>query len=152
MLKYQQGLDNEGPEDRDERPFKEYSKPTIEKIGTRYYLIASEVYDLTRWGHKLDEQEMTDLPIRHCYIGKEVYFKSNKKEAFTILMRIISNGNKLQDPEFYSFLLGMLYHIPRSVGRWWGGISCPKSFSFFLTFNPMQNPTISNRESEKKCR
>ena len=66
------------------------------------------MYDLSRWGHKLDDQEMKDLPIRHCYIGKEVYFKDDKREAFAILMRIISNGNKLQDPEFWSFVLGML--------------------------------------------
>ena len=75
MLRYQQACDNEGPEDRDERPYKEYTKPTIEKLGTRYYLIASEVYDLTRWGQKLDDQELKDLPIRHSYIGKEVYYK-----------------------------------------------------------------------------
>ena len=113
MLRYQQACDNEGPEDRDERPYKEYAKPTIEKLGTRYYLIASEVYDLTRWGQKLDDQELKDLPIRHSYIGKEVYYKYEKKEAFAILMRIISNANKLQDPEYLSFILGLLTLVLR---------------------------------------
>ena len=110
MLKYQKSLDDVDPAERDVRPFKEYSKPTIEKIGTRYYFIATDVYDLTRWGHKLDEQELTELPIRHCYNGKEVAYKTDKKEAFTILMRIVKNGNKMQDPNFYSFVLGMLYN------------------------------------------
>ena len=107
MLKYQASLDNEDPADRDDRPLKEYTKPTIEKIGTRHYFVATDIYDLTRWGHKLDEQELAELPIRHCYNGKEVAYQNDRREAFTILMRIVNNANKMQDPEFYSFILGM---------------------------------------------
>ena len=70
--------------------------------------MAMDVYDLTRWGQKLDEEELAELPFKHCYNGKEVLYRTERREAFELLMRIVKNANKMQDPEFYSFILGML--------------------------------------------
>ena len=98
-----------GPGGRDARPYREYSRPTIEKIGDRHFLFATDVFDLSKGGKKLTEEDLKEIPIRPSYNGEEFHYKSNEKEAFEILMRIISNGNKMQDEEFYSFPLGTFY-------------------------------------------
>ena len=67
-MKYQQRLNAEDPEDRDERPKREYSKITIEKLDGKYYMIGTEVYNLTD-GTCLTKEEMRDLPVQVKYTG-----------------------------------------------------------------------------------
>ena len=105
MIQYQENLDEE-PGGRDTRPIREYSSPTIEKIDGRHFLFASDVFDLSRGGKKLSEEELINIPVRALYNGPEIEYKTDEKEAFEILLKILSNGNKMQDPEFYSFALG----------------------------------------------
>ena len=105
VQRYQRAKDELGPDVRDDRPHRQYGKPTVEKINGRQYFIATDVFDLSAGGRKLDEQELRGLPFNPCYNGK-VHFKSDRREAFELLMRLFGNGNLLMDSEFYSFMLG----------------------------------------------
>ena len=91
---------------RDKRPFRDYNRPTAEKFNGSYYFFASDVFDLSSGGKKLSKEEVDNLPVRINYSGEEVEFDDDEKEAFTILMRIISNGNKMQYRRYVSFPLG----------------------------------------------
>ena len=91
---------------RDKRPFRDYSKPTVEKFNGSYYFFASDVFDLSRGGQKLSQDEVDNLPVRVNYSGAVFEFDDDEKEAFTILMRIICNGNKMQYRRYVSFPLG----------------------------------------------
>ena len=104
-----------GPAGRDNRPYREYSRPTIEKMGDRHYLFASDVFDLTGGGKKLTEDELKEIPIRPTYTGEEFEYKTEEKEAFELLLGIISNGNKMQNEEFFSYPLGMLKILYRRI-------------------------------------
>ena len=105
-MSYQDRLYEEGPENRDNRPRREYSRVTIEKFEGKHYLIASNVFDLSEGGRCLTEDEIQKLPVNPCYTGPELTYKTNEKEAFAILMKILANANRMQDPDFYSFSLG----------------------------------------------
>ena len=106
--KYQRDLDEKGPGNRDNRPRREYREPTIDKIGQKWYFVANDVFDLAEGGHKLDDDELKALPIRLCYFGENIQFKTDRKEAFWILMKLFTNANRLQpDAEFNSFPVGM---------------------------------------------
>ena len=106
VSKYQE-LKNVDPVDIDDRPRREYSKVTIERleVGGKWYMFGTEVFDLTT-GTALTEEDLKNLPFQISYIGPEFHYKTDEKEAFSILLHIISNANKLQDDEFYSFPLG----------------------------------------------
>ena len=104
---YQERLDALGSGGKDTRPYREYSQPTVEKFQDRYYLFTPDVFDLSDGGKKLSPSEVDKLPVRVTYTGEEFEYRADTKEAFEILMRIISNGNKMQDRESYSVMLGM---------------------------------------------
>ena len=106
MLKYQDRQDALGGAVRDTRPYREFSKPTVEKIGKKYYFFAKDIFDLSEGGRKLDEKEEAELPIRAIFTGEDFEFKTDRVEAFKLLMRILHHGNKMQDREFYSLPLG----------------------------------------------
>ena len=110
VQKYQRTRDELGPDIRDDRPHRQYPKPTVEKISGRHLLVATDVFDLTAGGHKLDAAELKELPFKTCYTGKEIHFKSDRREAFELLMSLFTKGNKLQpDSEFWSLFLGVFY-------------------------------------------
>ena len=106
VLKYQERQDALGGAGRDTRPYREYSKPTVEKIGRKFYFFATDVFDLSEGGKKMNEEELAELPIRATFTGEEFEFKTDRVEAFKLLMRILHHGNQMQDREFYSFPLG----------------------------------------------
>ena len=103
---YQERLDALGTDSTDSRPYREYSQPTVEKFEGRYFLFASDVFDLSNGGKKLSSHDAENIPVRFSYTGKEFEFKTDTREAFEILMRIINNGNQMQERESYSFILG----------------------------------------------
>ena len=104
VSKYQELKDSEQA-DIDDRPRKYYSKVTIEKVDSTYYMIASEVFDLSE-GRVLSNDDLKLLPFHITYRGPEVQYRANQEEAFTLLMRIFINANKMQNPEFVSFPVG----------------------------------------------
>ena len=104
-MRYQDQLD-ENPDAKDDRPRREFNKVTVQKLNGKRYLFAGDVFDLSRGGERLTEEEVSQLPIKAYYIGPDVDYKTDEKAAFEILSRILSNGNKMQDKEFYSFALG----------------------------------------------
>ena len=108
MARYQDRKDAEDVNERDSTIQKDYTKLTVEKFDGRYYLIASEIYDLSGGGKCLSDGEKKSLPFNLTYSGPEVKFKTDEKTAYEILLRIISNANKLQDAQYYSFILGSL--------------------------------------------
>ena len=103
---YQERLDALGATSQDTRPYREYSQPTVEKFQDRYYFFASEVFDISNGGRKLSSEEADNLPVRFTYTGEEIQFKSDPREAFEILMRIIKNGNLMQERDSFSFIFG----------------------------------------------
>ena len=105
MSKYQKRLDEQDPGERDNRRSFDYNKPTLEKFADKFYLIATDVFDLTDCT-KLTDEDLRLLPIKINYTGLEIEYKTDTKEAYKLLLNIIGNFNKMQDPEFYSFPLG----------------------------------------------
>ena len=55
----------------------------------------------------LNEEEVSSLPFEVVYDGKEETFKSDEKEAMTILVEILLLMNKLQVKDWWSYPLGM---------------------------------------------
>ena len=51
---------------------------------------------------------MVNVLVIPCYVGDRLDFQDDEYEAYRLLMEIIGNFNKLQDPKFYSFPLGIL--------------------------------------------
>ena len=104
MSKYQKVMD-EASVDVDERPRKEYAGVTIERFDDKYYLIASDIFDLTE-GHILTDDDLKQLPVKINFTGQPFNFKTDQEKAFELLLRIFSNANKMQDPKFVSFPVG----------------------------------------------
>ena len=108
-MRYQEQIE-ENPDAKDDRPRREFNKVTVQKLDGKRYMFAGGVFDLSRGGERLSEEEVSQLPIKAYYMGPEVDYKTDEKAAFEILSRILSNGNKMQDKDFYSFALGNLFH------------------------------------------
>ena len=104
VSKYQKVMD-EASVDVDERPRKEYAGVTIERFDDKYYLIASDIFDLTE-GHILTDDDLKQLPVKINFTGQPFNFKTDQEKAFELLLRIFSNANKMQDPKFVSFPVG----------------------------------------------
>ena len=106
VMRYQERINSQ--QDIERRPHKEYDVPTIEKFNGNYYLIASDIYDLSNNGKIIDDEVLSQFPVIPCYVGDRLDFQDDEYEAYRLLMEIIGNFNKLQDPKFYSFPLGIL--------------------------------------------
>ena len=77
------------------------------KIGDKHYMIARDIFDLSRGGKKLTPAEVLNLPSQMSYRGpSKTVYKSNVNQCLTLLLRIFANANKLQDKEFPSFAVG----------------------------------------------
>ena len=96
----------------------ELRKPSIEKIGEKFYWICSseEVHlinherseDVNFYAHKLTVEELDDLPVEVVYVGTDNFsFLDDEQAALSILVKIIEKMNMMQAPEFYSFPLGL---------------------------------------------
>ena len=91
--------------DIDDRPKREYARVTIDSFDNKYYMIASQVFDLTE-GKVLSTDDLKELPVKINFTGQNFDFKTDQAEAFKLLVRIFYNANKMQDPEFVSFPIG----------------------------------------------
>ena len=89
------------------KQYKKFSTPTVAKFGDQYYLVASDIFNLSDGGVKLTEEDINALPAIICYLGQDFKYSDNEREAYSLLMKIISNINKMQDStEYQSFPLG----------------------------------------------
>lgn len=104
VSRYQEKMD-EDPSQRDERPRRDYTRVTIEKVNGSYFLIGEDIFNLSA-GIVLTTEMVKELPFQINYTGPPIHYKTNQEEAFAILLRIISNANKMQDPRFVSFPVG----------------------------------------------
>ena len=91
---------------RDPRPKVEFGEPTVKRIGSKLYLIASDVFDLSNGDKCLSNDDLKSFPDRYVYSGLEFRFKTEEAEAFQIFFSIVAKMNSMQDPDFYSFALG----------------------------------------------
>ena len=83
-----------------------FLKPSVEKIGEAFYLIADEVFLISGNPRKLSSQEVEDLPVIISWRGDKCSFETDEKECIELLASIISDMNSMQD-DFISFPLGM---------------------------------------------
>ena len=85
----------------------QFSKPTIEKIGEEYFLVAHEVYNLSASPVKrMTEMELMGLPVILSWKGPPLRFETDRASCLRLLLDIIYNMNIMQDTEYVSLPVG----------------------------------------------
>ena len=111
MLKYNERMAALGP-GASTKQYRKYSSLAIDKFDNQYYLIGSDVFNLSAGGKKLTDEEVNTLPVIICYLGTDVKYSDDEREAYTLLLKIISNINKLQvSSDFMSFPFGKIFNV-----------------------------------------
>jgi hypothetical protein len=96
-----------------------FYKPSVAEFNNAYYLIASDVFLLGGKPRKLTPEDIQELPVIISWKGPDYHYKTDEKECFQLLCKIIFDMNLMQNPKFVSFPLGMVFFY---------------HFTFFLLF------------------
>ena len=95
---------------------KEYSRPTIEKIGGHIYFIASKTYILNDvlkdptldYAKELTADQTRELPVNIAYIGPDVEFQCDEESFARLYAAVLGDFNDMQPNGVVSFPVGKL--------------------------------------------
>ena len=84
-----------------------FTKPTVEKLGDEFFLVACDVFNLSAAPiRKLSIEEIDELPVIISWKGPKISYETDPKKCFELLVEILADMNLMQDPAYRSFPLG----------------------------------------------
>ena len=104
---------------RNRKPVRDFATQKLLKIEDAFYLVAGskQIYLINRqksedcpvYARMLTPEEMGLLPFEVIYTGEEENFRTDEKEALTIIVKILELMNLMQQKQWQSYPLGKAF-------------------------------------------
>ena len=89
----------------------QFTKPTVEKLGEEFFLVAYDIFNLSAVPiRKFSMEEIEELPVIISWKGPRIRFETDPEKCFELLVEILADMNLMQDPNYRSFPLGESFH------------------------------------------